>query len=46
MTGGLLQSAALGNENIYLNGNPQITYFKMVYKRYTNFSDESISVTP
>ena len=46
MTGGLLQLAALGNENIYLNGNPQITYFKMVYKRYTNYADESISITP
>ena len=46
MTGGLLQLAAVGNENIYLNGNPQITYFKMVYKRYTNYADESISISP
>ena len=46
MTGGLLQLAAIGSENIYLNGNPQITYFKMVYKRYTHFSTESIRITP
>ena len=44
MPGGLLQLSAYGSENQYLNGNPQITFFKLVYKRYTNFSMESIEV--
>ena len=44
MPGGLLQLSAYGSENQYLNGNPQITFFKSVYKRYTNFSMESIEV--
>ena len=46
MTGGLIQLAAYGQENIYLNGNPQLTYFKVVYKRHTNFSMESIKIKP
>ena len=42
MTGGLLQLAAYGAQDIYLTGNPQITYFVGVYRRYTNFSVQSI----
>ena len=42
MTGGLLQLAAYGAQDVYLTGNPQITFFVAVYKRYTNFSIESI----
>ena len=38
MTGGLLQLAAYGAQDIYLTGNPQITYFVGVYRRYTNFA--------
>ena len=44
MSGGLIQLAAYGAENQYLMGNPQITFFKMVYKRHTNFSRESVEV--
>lgn len=44
MAGGLLQLAAYGTENQYLNGNPQMTFFKMVYRRYTNFAMQSIEV--
>jgi hypothetical protein len=45
MAGGLLQLAtAYGQQNIYLNSNPQITHFKRVYKTHTNFSMESIAV--
>lgn len=44
MSGGLIQLAAYGAENKYLMGNPQITFFKMVYKRHTNFSRESVEV--
>jgi hypothetical protein len=31
-----------GAQDIYLTGNPQITFFKVVYRRHTNFSIESI----
>ena len=39
--GGLLQLIAMGKQDVFLSGNPQITWFKMVYRRYTNFSIES-----
>jgi hypothetical protein len=39
--GGLLQLVAQGKQDVFLTGNPQITWFKMVYRRYTNFSIES-----
>ena len=40
MVGGLLQLVANGVQDIFLIGNPQITFFKVVYKRHTNFSME------
>ena len=42
MGGGLLQLVAVGVQDIYLIGNPQLTFFKTAYKRYTNFSLESV----
>ena len=39
--GGLLQLVAMGKQDIFLTGNPQLTWFKMVYRRYTNFAVES-----
>ena len=42
MTGGLIQLVSIGFEDLYLNADPEITYFKMVYKRHTNFSQEPI----
>ena len=42
MAGGLMQLVAYGAQDLYLTGNPQMTFFKMVYKRYTNFSMEYI----
>ena len=39
--GGLLQLVAMGKQDVFLTGNPQVTWFKMVYRRYTNFSTES-----
>jgi hypothetical protein len=39
--GGLLQLIAQGKQDIFLTGNPQVTWFKMVYRRYTNFAIES-----
>lgn len=45
MGGGLMQLVAYGAQDIYLTGNPQITFFKIVYRRHTNFSLESIEQT-
>lgn len=42
MGGGLMQLVAYGAQDIYLTGNPQITFFKCVYRRHTNFAMESI----
>ena len=44
MAGGLMQLAAWGSQSEYLMGNPQITYFKMVYKRHSNFVMEPITI--
>ena len=38
-----MQLVAYGAQDIYLTGNPQITFFKVVYRRHTNFSMETIS---
>ena len=45
MGGGLMQLVAYGAQDIYLTGNPQITFFKTIYKRHTNFSMEHIQQT-
>lgn len=45
MAGGLSQLVAYGAQDVYLTGNPQITFFKVVYRRYTNFAIESIQQT-
>jgi len=45
MAGGLSQLVAYGAQDLYLTGNPQITFFKTVYRRYTNFAVESIQQT-
>ena len=45
MGGGLLQLVAYGAQDVYLTGNPQITFFKVVYRRHTNFALESIPQT-
>jgi hypothetical protein len=45
MGGGLLQLVAYGAQDVYLTGNPQITFFKVIYRRHTNFSIESIEQT-
>ena len=39
------QLVAYGAQDVYLTGNPQITFFKTVYRRYTNFAIESIQQT-
>jgi hypothetical protein len=45
MGGGLMQLVAYGAQDIYLTGQPQITFFKSVYRRHTNFATESILQT-
>ena len=40
--GGLMQLVAYGAQDVYLTGNPQVTFFKIVYRRHTNFAMESI----
>ena len=37
-----MQLVAYGAQDVYLTGNPQITFFKVVYRRHTNFSMECI----
>ena len=41
MPGGLIQLISYGAQDIYLTGSPQITYFKNVYRKYTNFAMEN-----
>ena len=45
MGGGLMQLVAYGAQDVYLTGNPQITFWKVTYRRHTNFSMESIEQT-
>jgi hypothetical protein len=42
MTGGLIQLVAYGIQDLFLTKDPQITFFKLVYRRHTNFSTEVI----
>lgn len=42
MTGGLLQLSTSGSSDLFLVGSPEITMFKIVYRRCTNFAMESI----
>lgn len=44
MAGGLLQIVTYGSKDLYLTGNPEITFFKVIYRRHTNFSLEAINV--
>ncbi len=43
MAGGLIQLVAYGVQDIYLTAHPQITFFKVLYRRHTNFSIESLA---
>lgn len=42
MTGGIIQLVAYGNEDLFLTRDPQITFFKVIYRRHTNFAREEI----
>jgi hypothetical protein len=43
--GGLMQLVAYGMQDVYLTGNSQITFFKNLYRRHTNFSCEAVEQT-
>lgn len=44
MPGGLIQIVAYGAQDLFLTGIPEITFFKYIYKRYTNFAMEFIEL--
>ena len=45
MAGGLMQLVAYGAQDVFLTGNPKVTFFQAVYKRHTNFAMENIEQT-
>ena len=45
MGGGLLQLVAYGAQDIFLTGQPEVSFFKSVYRKHTNFAVESIKQT-
>ena len=45
MSGGILQLVSYGSADIHLTGNPEITYWRQVVRRYTNFAVESVLQT-
>jgi hypothetical protein len=42
MTGGIAELVARGVPDLFITGDPQITFFKTIYRHYTNFSIEAI----
>ena len=44
MPGGIMQLLFQGGQDLYLTGNPTLSYFKMFYRRYTQFGMEYISL--
>ena len=45
MAGGVMQIVAYGPQDVFLTGDPEITFFKVMYRRHTNFAIESIEQT-
>lgn len=43
--GGLIQLVSIGAQDVFLIGNPQITFFRVTYQRHTNFAAECIEQT-
>jgi hypothetical protein len=46
MTGALTQIMSYGSEDMYLTASPQITFFKIAYRRYTSFAIQTHFQTP
>lgn len=45
MPGGLLQLVSRGAQDLLLTGNPSVSFYKKVYKTYTNFAMESLRMS-
>ena len=45
MAGALMQLVAYGAQDVFLTGTPEITFWKVSYRRHTNFAMESIEQT-
>lgn len=45
MGGGLMQIVSYGSQDEYITGEPDVTFFKMAYKKHANFAMESIEQT-
>jgi hypothetical protein len=45
MGGGLMELVARGVQDIFIIGNPEISFFKAIYKRHTNFSIDQLQQT-
>ena len=45
MAGGLMQLITYGTQDLTLTGNPQITFFNIIYRRYTNFGKKIIEIS-
>jgi len=44
-SGGLMQLVAYGAQDVYLTANPQVTFFKQLYRRHSNFAMEAVEQT-
>lgn len=44
MAGGLMQIVTYGSQDLFLTGNPEITFFKVIYRRHTNYSMEAFNI--
>jgi len=44
MSGALLQLVALGDQDKRLTGNPEISFFKVVFRKHTNFAIETVEI--
>ena len=42
--GGLIVLISYGSQNVILSGNPQMTYYYKIFKRYSHFSMENVSI--
>ena len=45
MGGGLMQITTYGTQDLTLTGNPEITFFNIIYRRYTNFGIKNINLS-
>jgi hypothetical protein len=44
MAGGLMNLVSQGSQNVILNGNPQKSFFKCTYKKYTNYGKQNFRI--